>query len=1068
MLSENLQPVGVNEGVEQRRIIFVRHQRLLRDQLVLLPVGQVDVIVEGEFHHVDFVPLHRTTVEGEKQIAQSDTFRQNALTFLSLHVKNEVHVFEGAVRRRVRRRGRRRRAGRRGLLHCCRRIAAVRLGRRGAGRRRFVMFGEHRQRAVRFAVQLADQVRPGGQIFRTRDLPSVVSVCGGVRRRFDQISFVLQEIRRRPDVRLQVIEAEEFLDQLPDVHRDRTVLNQPLVERIALEETLFARVELWIERVISRVDQTLDEFLFEHDFAENVLQVTGQRSVLFEPFFGQFGQVRGDQRHVLLIRRTLKGQVAQQTDQLRQQRRGGRMEGERGVLDEQIEQFHPDRRGDRRLSEPELHVGELADADQIAERGVDDRRVLRDRCQLSVQLFDGAKETRVGQQFIEETNAERRTLQPVEIGVERVDLLEHFHRQMRLMVADGRQQPVVFLHQPSSEVFVEMRRVASPDEMNENLFQGVVVDRACLSFDQHVEQRPKSCDGKVQFAENLHVVLLENVFDQPWKLLVRTRIADEEENLVANEIFRRASVRLQSSKELLQKIVVDLRCGFQDEVDQLQVMVERAMLIGEEHRDLMAVVHGDRRGRRRRGGTFHRRIHDFRFVVFERRDERVGRVLVQTELLAVDGGDERLVRLRGLIDQHLLVVGAVAKDGDLLQTDRVVIDRFVEMNLQLANDVDLFRQGQVDDLLALRVQEETARKKIESVRGDFAGDRRRALAQVRIEMVDDGVMIDRQLGEGDQLNRLENDRVGKLQNQRAPLFVRAEGVGPGRRTEATRRRRKRRLQIILGRLDQNVRRLGVRIRTTDLALRGKIDRADLHVRVRRLALVVDALDRADLTGRRRQSRGQTNEISDQEIDEFRLIRCVLLLNGVDDEEQQRRREKRMVLQVMAENGQEERRSVNERRETIINAVAHREKIAEGQTNGRVREGRTFSGRLNRGDQESHRRVERRRGRGVGSGMARRENGEKFLDVNRFELMEILFVGVVVVQLDERGVLLLFATFETFALLIDARRVRADQLRNQQNHLSNANVAKIRLTTNRRRRRRRRGFRHRTAVEIRRR
>ena len=79
-------------------------------------------------------------------------------------------------------------------------------------------------------------------------------------------------------------------------------------------------------------------------------------------------------------------------------------------------------------------------------------------------------------------------------------------------------------------------------------------------------------------------------------------------------------------------------------------------------------------------------------------------------------------------------------------------------------------------------------------------------------------------------------------------------------------------------------------------------------------------------------------------------------------------------------------------------------------------------------------------------------------------MKILFV---IVELDERGVVVLFA-FEAFALLIDGRRIRADQFWNQQNHLSNENVAKIRLASNRRRRRRRRGFRRRTSVEIRRR
>ena len=182
------------------------------------------------------------------------------------------------------------------------------------------MFGEHRQRCTRFAVVLqTDQIRSAGQIVRTGDLASMVpTVCRRRRRRLDQISFVLEEIRRRPDVRLEIVEAEQFLDQLPDVHRDRTVLNQTLIERIALERTGFARVELRMQRVIARVDQTLNEFLFQHDFTENVLQITSQRSVLFEPFFGQLSQVRRDQRHVLLIRRTLQGQIAQQTDQLRQ------------------------------------------------------------------------------------------------------------------------------------------------------------------------------------------------------------------------------------------------------------------------------------------------------------------------------------------------------------------------------------------------------------------------------------------------------------------------------------------------------------------------------------------------------------------------------------------------------------------------------------------------------------------------------------------------------------------------------------------------------------------------------
>ena len=80
-----------------------------------------------------------------------------------------------------------------------------------------------------------------------------------------------------------------------------------------------------------------------------------------------------------------------------------------------------------------------------------------------------------------------------------------------------------------------------------------------------------------------------------------------------------------------------------------------------------------------------------------------------------------------------------------------------------------------------------------------------------------------------------------------------------------------------------------------------------------------------------------------------MIRLVFLLNGVDDEEEQWRREKRMLLQIMTENRQKERRPMNERRETIVNAVAHGKKIADGQTNGRVRERRTFSRGVNRGD-----------------------------------------------------------------------------------------------------------------------
>ena len=104
------------------------------------------------------------------------------------------------------------------------------------------------------------------------------------------------------------------------------------------------------------------------------------------------------------------------------------MKGERRVFDEQIEQFHPDRRGDRRLREPTLNVGELADADQIDECSVDERRVRRNAFQLAIQLFDGTMETGVVQQFVEETNAERRTLQPMEIRVLRVEPIEHFHR----------------------------------------------------------------------------------------------------------------------------------------------------------------------------------------------------------------------------------------------------------------------------------------------------------------------------------------------------------------------------------------------------------------------------------------------------------------------------------------------------------------------------------------------------------------------------------------------------------------------------------------------------------------
>ena len=100
----------------------------------------------------------------------------------------------------------------------------------------------------------------------------------------------------------------------------------------------------------------------------------------------------------------------------------------------------------------------------------------------------------------------------------------------------------------------------------------------------------------------------------------------------------------------------------------------------------MAVVDRIRVGSRR----LDRRVHQFRFVGVQRSDDRRMRYFVHDELLAVDGRDERLVRLTMLLDETLLIVGIVAIDQDLLQTDGFVVHWFVHVNAQLSNDVDLF------------------------------------------------------------------------------------------------------------------------------------------------------------------------------------------------------------------------------------------------------------------------------------------------------------------------------------------------------------------------------------------
>ena len=76
------------------------------------------------------------------------------------------------------------------------------------------------------------------------------------------------------------------------------------------------------DRIISSIDQALDVLVFQDHFAEDVLQVAGERSVLFQTLFRQMCEVRGNQGHVDLIGGTLNGEISQQSDQLCEQCRG--------------------------------------------------------------------------------------------------------------------------------------------------------------------------------------------------------------------------------------------------------------------------------------------------------------------------------------------------------------------------------------------------------------------------------------------------------------------------------------------------------------------------------------------------------------------------------------------------------------------------------------------------------------------------------------------------------------------------------------------------------------------------
>ena len=138
--------------------------------------------------------------------------------------------------------------------------------------------------------------------------------------------------------------------------------------------------------------------------------------------------------------------------------------------------------------------------------------------------------------------------------------------------------------------------------MFENLFHRICPDAFVVRLTQIGEQTMDLRRRQCQLGENRHLIVVEKVFDQRTELFVRTRIADENEDFVANQLVARQTFRLENGKKSLEKSLVDHCLILQAEMNQLKIVIERTILISQEHRYLMAVV--DRRIRTARG--FHR------------------------------------------------------------------------------------------------------------------------------------------------------------------------------------------------------------------------------------------------------------------------------------------------------------------------------------------------------------------------------------------------------------------------------------------------------------------------------
>ena len=72
----------------------------------------------------------------------------------------------------------------------------------------------------------------------------------------------------------------------------------------------------------------------------------------------------------------------------------------------------------------------------------------------------------------------------------------------------------------------------------------------------------------------------------------------------------------------------------------------------------------------------------------------------------------------------------------------------------------------------------------------------------------------------------------------------------------------------------------------------------------------------------------------------------------------------MTGQVMTENRKEIRRTIDEGRQTVVDAVAHGEEIVEVQAKCRVGERRMLVGRCDRSSEELARSIHGRRRRGI--------------------------------------------------------------------------------------------------------